>query len=78
MYIKIYLYFLFLLDRLPALNFADHCTQSISKTNPYLLRCLRIYRRIYLIFSGRSETFKVNFGFCGKMEFIRPVQILIK
>jgi len=42
MYIKIYLYFLFLLDRLPALNFADHCTQSISKTNPYLLRCREI------------------------------------
>jgi len=41
MYFKIYLYF-FLLDSLPALNFADHCTRSISKTNPSLLRCPEI------------------------------------
>ncbi|XP_020620108.1 acidic endochitinase-like [Orbicella faveolata] len=29
-------------DSLPALNFADHCTRSISKTNPSLLRCPEI------------------------------------
>ena len=36
-----YIYFS-LLDSLPALDFAHHCTQSISERNPFLLRCAEI------------------------------------
>lgn len=36
----------FLLDLLPALNFAQHCTQGISERDPYLLLCPGIEKGI--------------------------------